>query len=148
MVLFRARVLGTGFSLSVLVGCGGGLALAPSGPHPLHIQEFVEVDYPPPPNQVEEIPESVEGEPDCVWTDGHYDWDGSWMWRPGRWVLPPEDCYYAPPVVAWSKTRDPKLYYSPPRWYREEASTLPEARAVCSPPPTCPGTQSADASPR
>ena len=148
MAAIRARGLGAAFSLSALAGCGGGLALAPSGPHPLHIQEFVEVDYPPPPNQIEEIPESVEGEPDCVWTDGHYEWDGSWMWRPGRWVLPPEDCYYAAPVVAWSKTRDPKLYYSPPRWYRENAAELPEARAVCPMPRTCPGTTPATVSTR
>ncbi len=79
----------------------------------------------------------MEGEPDCVWTDGHYDWDGSWMWRPGRWVLPRKTATTAPGggVV---KTRDPKLYYSPPRWYREERSALPEARAVCGTPPCVP----------
>ncbi|HEV8244640.1 MAG TPA: hypothetical protein VGP93_02640 [Polyangiaceae bacterium] len=129
------------FAPALLAGaCGGGVALVPSGPHPPHLQEFVEVDFPPPPAQIEEMTESLDSNSDCAWVDGHYHWDGHWVWRAGRWVLPPEDCYYAPPVMAWSKAAEPKLYYSPPRWYRDDAELLPAARAICPAPRPCTGT--------
>jgi hypothetical protein len=129
--------------LVLLVACGGGVTVVSMGPHPLHIQEFVQVEFPPPPAQIEEMTEDYEPNTDCAWVDGHYRWEGHWTWYPGRWVLPPDDCYYAPPVIAWSRTRDPKLYYSPPRWYREDAELLPAARAVCPEPRSCGGTTSA-----
>ncbi|HVJ13984.1 MAG TPA: YXWGXW repeat-containing protein [Polyangiaceae bacterium] len=128
---------------ALAVACGGGVALAPSGPHPINAQEFVEVEFPPPPAQIEEIPERLPEQDECTWVDGHYHWRGRWVWIPGRWVVPPEDCYYAPALVEWSKTRDPKLYYSPPRWYREGAELLPANRAICPIPRACSGTASA-----
>jgi hypothetical protein len=121
-----------------LAGCGASTPLVPQGPHPPHIQEFVPVAYPPPPAQVEEIPKSVKN-PSCLWEDGHYTWEGRrWEWHPGRWVLPPPDCYYAAPVVAWSKAGEQRLYFTPPRWYKKDAAELPEAKAVCAQPPACP----------
>ncbi len=132
------------FASAVLAcSCGGGVPLAPTGPHPLHVQEFVEVEFPPPPAQIEEMSESFEGDGDCAWVDGYYLWDGHWNWQAGRWVVPPEGCYYAPPKMAWSNARDPKLYYSPPRWYHEDAALLPASRAVCPAPRVCGGTTSA-----
>jgi hypothetical protein len=125
------------------LACGGGLALAPTGPHPIGAQEFVEVEYPPPPAQIEELAEELEGHSECLWIDGHYRWSGRWVWIPGRWVVPPEDCYYAPTVVAWSRTREPKLYYSPPRWYRDDAEFLPANQVLCPMPRTCAGIPSA-----
>ncbi|HEX6277151.1 MAG TPA: YXWGXW repeat-containing protein [Polyangiaceae bacterium] len=120
------------------VACGSSTELAPRGTHPPHVQEFVLVDFPPPPAQVEEIPESIESAPDCVWVDGHYAWeDRRFAWHPGQWVMPAEGCYYAPAVTAWSRTGEPRLYYTPPRWYREDALGKSGAAALCPVPRTC-----------
>jgi hypothetical protein len=27
--------------------------------------------------------------PGLIWIDGWWDWQGSWVWRPGRWERPP-----------------------------------------------------------
>lgn len=117
--------------------CGASTPLVPKGPHPPHIQEFVEVAYPPPPAQVEEIPNGLRDE-SCAWVDGHYMWEGRrWEWQPGRWVHPPAGCYYAGPIVAWARGGEERLYFTPPRWYRENAVELPERTAVCPEPPIC-----------
>lgn len=122
----------------VLVGCGASTPVVPKGPHPPHIQEFLPVAYPPPPAQVEEIPNGVKN-PSCAWEDGHYTWEGRrWEWQAGRWVVPAPGCYYAPPVVAWSKAGEERLYFTPPRWYKTDAAELPENKAGCPEPPACP----------
>jgi hypothetical protein len=51
--------------------------------------------------------------------------------------VPAPGCYYAPPVVAWSKAGDARLYYTPPRWYKTDAAELSEANAGCREPPSC-----------
>lgn len=120
-----------------LAGCGASTPLVATGPHPPHVQEFVAVLYPPPPAQVEELPDAAPA-PGCAWVDGHYGWEGRrWEWQPGRWVRPVDGCYYAPPVVAWSKAGGERLYFTPPRWYKDDASELGEAHAFCSEPPGC-----------
>lgn len=117
--------------------CGTSTRVVPQGPHPPHLQEFVSVGYPPPPAEVEEIPPARADET-CAWVDGHYNWDGRrWSWEAGRWVVPPPGCYYAPPVVAWSKAGEERLYLTPPRWYREDAGTLSERNASCPAPKAC-----------
>lgn len=74
--------------------------------------------YPPPPAQVEEMSESLEGHPECRWLDGHYEWRGRrWLWVSGEWVVPPAGCRYEPGVLDWGTGDPPKLYYTPPRWY-------------------------------
>jgi hypothetical protein len=121
-----------------MVGCGAGTRLVPHGPHPPHLQEFVVVTYPPPPAEIEEIPPR-RGDDRCAWVDGHYTWDGRrWTWEAGRWVIPPAGCYYAPAVVAWSKAGEERLYFTPPRWYPENAATLAEHAATCPAPAPCP----------
>ncbi len=127
----------------LLVACGGGLALAPTGQHPVQHQEYVPVEFPPPPAQIEEIPPRPDDRSDCVWVDGYWHWRGRWVWIPGRWVVAPEGCYHAPALVEWGKTREPRLNYSPPRWYREGAEFLPANRAICPMPRACTGTASA-----
>ena len=117
--------------------CGGGTQLVPSGPHPPHVQEFVEVPFPPPPAQIEELPEALD-DPNCAWVSGEYRFrDRHWVWEPGRWVVPPEGCYHAAPVVAWSKTGEARLYYSPSGWYSEDAVSRTGAAAVCPAPRAC-----------
>lgn len=118
-------------------GCGA----RPRTPAPLP-EEFVEVDYPPPPAQVEELPEELPGRPECVWQDGHYQWSGRrYRWTPGLWVVPPGGCLYAPAVVSWSRGTPARLYYTPPRWYRGGSAdgarpVACEAATPClSPPP-------------
>ncbi len=125
-------------AIAVCAACGSSTRLAPTGPHPPHVQEFVQVEYPPPPAQIEEIPEAIEGAPECVWVDGYYAWEERrFAWHPGQWVLPAEGCYYAPPVIAWSRVGEPRLYYTPPRWYRADAVGRAGSAALCPVPRTC-----------
>ncbi len=116
---------------ATLTACGASTRLVPEGPHPPHLQEFVVVAYPPPPAEIEELPPERQ-DTSCAWVDGHYNLDGRrWTWETGLWVVPPAGCYYAPPVVAWSKAGEERLYFTPSRWYREDAATLTEAAARC-----------------
>lgn len=121
----------------VALACSPSTRLAARGAHPPHIQEFVAVPYPPPPARAEEI--SYRSDNDrCVWVDGHYRFEGKrWIWKEGHWVYPPEGCFYAPSLLAWSKSKEPRLYYTPPRWYRDDAASLPEDEATCPEPRVC-----------
>lgn len=133
------------FTCLLATACATTTELVPKGSHPPHLQEFVTVEYPPPPAQVEEITPRHPKNPECAWVDGFPAWVGRrWIWQPGRWVRPVEGCYYAPPVVAWSKVGEPQLYYSPPRWYREGALAMSGPRAFCTAPPPCDATPSAE----
>jgi hypothetical protein len=124
-------------ALVATLACSPSTRLAPRGPHPPHVQEFVAVPYPPPPAHTEEIGYRYQNER-CVWVDGHYRFEAKrWTWKDGHWVHPPEGCYYAPSVVAWSKSTEPRLYYTPPRWYRDDAASLPEDKATCPEPRAC-----------
>ncbi|HTQ04272.1 MAG TPA: YXWGXW repeat-containing protein [Polyangiaceae bacterium] len=133
----RARRWAALAACAAVGACGASTPLVPKGPHPAHIQEFVEVAYPPPPAQVEEIPNGIS-DTTCAWVDGHYAWEGRrWEWQAGRWVRPVAGCYYAEPVVAWSRAGEERLYFTPPRWYKEGAAELSERAALCSEPPVC-----------
>jgi len=122
----------------LLFGCGSSTRLPKAGPHPPHVQEFVLVEFPPPPAQIEEIPEELANAPECVWASGYYAWEERrFVWYPGQWVLPAEGCYYAPAVTAWSRAGEPRLYYTPPRWYRDDALGKTGAAALCPVPRTC-----------
>ena len=136
--LYGARGWGVAWCAGMTAfACGASAPLVPKGPHPPHVQEFVPVAFPPPPAKVEELASGVDDER-CAWMDGYYAWAGRrWEWHAGSWVLPPTDCYYAPPAVAWSKAGEPQLYFTPPRWYRTNASELGADRAVCREPAPC-----------
>jgi hypothetical protein len=127
---------------AALAACGASTPLVPKGPHPAHVQEFIPVAYPPPPAQVEEIPKAAPpagvSDAHCAWVDGHYTWTGRrWEWQPGRWVVPQAGCYYAEPVVAWSRAGEPRLYFTPPRWYWSDAVDRTEKTATCAEPRAC-----------
>jgi hypothetical protein len=114
------------------IACGS----RPETPRPL-AEDFVEVDYPPPPAQVEEMTEKLAGRPECSWQDGYHEWSGRrYRWMPGEWVVVPADCVYAPPAVTWVQGNPARLYYTPPRWYR--AGSTGSARPVaCAAPTPC-----------
>ena len=42
------------------------------------------VARPPPPLRAEAVVET-QPSPDAVWCPGHYEWNGTWVWIPGRW---------------------------------------------------------------
>ncbi|HEY8945174.1 MAG TPA: hypothetical protein VIM73_12975, partial [Polyangiaceae bacterium] len=86
-------------------------------------KEFIEVDYPPPPAQIEEMTETLAGRPDCRWMDGSYSWQGRrWEWSGGRWVVPPAGCAHFPGTLFWSKPPKARLYYTPAGWYPTDPS--------------------------
>jgi hypothetical protein len=122
---------------AVALGCGARR----EAPHPV-AEDFVEVEYPPPPAQVEEMVEELPGRPECTWQDGHYEWSGRrYRWTPGEWVVAPPGCVYTEAVVSWVRGTPARLYYTPPRWYRAGPSgsarpvACPAATPCLSPPP-------------
>lgn len=119
-------------ALALLVSCGS----APQAARPV-ANEFVEVEYPPPPAQIEETDEALPGRPECIWLHGFYDWRGRrWQWQPGLWLVPPAACSYAPASLVWSRGSAPRLYYTPPRWYPSSATTT-STRNTCAPAIPC-----------
>jgi hypothetical protein len=75
----------------------------------------VNVDYPPPPAKIEEIPLSRRSDNPCVWRDGYWDWTGRrWEWQTGRAVLVPPGCLFSEAKLEW--TTDSLTFYRP-AWY-------------------------------
>jgi len=104
---------------------------APEAARPV-ADEFVEVDYPPPPAQIEEREETLAGRPECRWLNGHYQWRGRrWQWVEGTWIVPPAGCSYALALSSYSRPPAARLYYTPPRWYRADG------KAPCPAPIPC-----------
>jgi hypothetical protein len=147
--------------------CGSSLRVVPAGPHPPAAADPMIVEYPPPPAKPEQV-SSDPGEP-CRWMDGHWAWAGRrWHWIPGAWVVPPADCLYARPVLAWYSPpgrdraappsargnaadsmrpaptaavpgTDSRLYYTEPKWH-------PTAKGkTCREPAACPTRTSPEA---
>lgn len=117
---------------ALLVACGRTVTpTLPVG------REFIEVDFPPPPAQIEEFPESLAGKPECSWEDGSYAWQGRrWSWVPGRWVIPPSGCARAPGALTWAERGEAKLYYTPPYYYAK-AIELASQPGICPEPTPC-----------
>lgn len=123
--------------LVLVIGCGSSTPLVPTGPHPPGAPEdFERVGFAPPPAPVEVLP--LQRRDECVWRDGHWEWDGQgWKWLAGAWILPPPDCYYARPEWTWIRSGGgSQLVYRKPRWYPEADADEPkrcaEARACTS----------------
>lgn len=115
----------------LLASCASGVPTVPKGPHGAAAVAALIVDGAPPTAQVETV--GAPPSPECAWLDGEWQYvDGDWLWRGGRWVMPPPDCYYAPPVASWvSTTGTSVLYYVGRQWYREGGKKL------CSKVPEC-----------
>jgi hypothetical protein len=124
---------------TALAACGQTLRSAPTGPAPRSNAVTVIVDYPPPPAEVEVIPPDP-GDP-CVWIDGSWTWQGRrWEWTAGSWLVPPEGCYYARPMIAWQSTPERGLlFYAQPRFYPNDADELDRQSALtrCEEPKPC-----------
>jgi len=74
------------FSFLALAACGSSLPRPPKGEPPP--SAYAEVPYPPPPAQVERVPERPQRR--AVWVDGSWLWSGTrWRWRDGGWFEPP-----------------------------------------------------------
>jgi WXXGXW repeat (2 copies) len=115
-----ARRFAPGFAL--LAACGvSRLITVPSGPQPPKATP-VNVDYPPPPAKIEEIPLSEHpGSNACLWRDGYWDWTGRrWEWQGGRAVIPPASCRFAEPKLRWTTE---SLSFYRPAWYPDPAQT-------------------------
>ena len=120
------------FVLLPLLGCGASLSTAELGEHPK--DDYVVVEYPPPPAKVEETGEAPSDR--CAWVDGHWEYIGRrWEWRAGEWVVPPPLCRLAPARIAWEER---ELRYHPPRWY-PEGQALVNVESACPFPPVCGG---------
>jgi hypothetical protein len=115
--------------LAFIAACGR----APEAARPV-AEEFVEVEYPPPPAQIEEREPNLAGRPDCSWLDGHYEWRGRrWQWQAGKWIVAPRSCAYAPPTVSFGRPPNARLYYTPPRWYPLSGKGPCDAVVACIP---------------
>ena len=121
------------------LACGSGLRTVPTGSAPTAHAESIIVEYPPPPAEVEVIPDDP-GAP-CAWMDGYWDWAGRrWNWVPGAWVVPPEGCYRSTPVTVWLPSEDHgELYYLRSRWYPDGADGMDatELAEACDTPTPC-----------
>jgi hypothetical protein len=86
----RAGILAVGLAgAMVLTGCVVERRVyVPSPPPP-----GVDVTVIPPVAQAETIPPAPA--PTYIWMGGYWSWNGTWIWVPGRWVLPPR------PGVVW-----------------------------------------------
>jgi hypothetical protein len=122
----RAILVG---ALSCVAGCGPRTIDAPRGVHPPN--DAVVVPYPPPPAKVEELP--ARPSPECVWTDGFWQFTDRWEWQEGEWVLPAPHCRLAPPEL---RREAGQLRYAQPRWYPDNL-TLLGLQSACAPPRPC-----------
>jgi hypothetical protein len=55
------------------------------GTDPLEVSEIIDIPDP----LDEEIIEQTDE--NAVWVPGWWDWDGSWQWVQGAWIVPPDD---------------------------------------------------------
>jgi hypothetical protein len=73
-------------AVAVLAACGSSLPAPPKTTQPP--SAFVEVPAPPPPAEVERVPEHPRVR--AVWIDGSWEWTGTaWRWKVGGWFAAP-----------------------------------------------------------
>jgi hypothetical protein len=111
--------------LAVLLAsaCGSRLPAPKLGPHPVGSTSYIEVPYPPPAARVEVVPPRPK-EPDAVWVDGEWSWQGKrWVWQPGGWVSPPAGGYFAPWLVY--RLDNGRLLFAQGAWHAATGEKLP-----------------------
>ncbi|MCS6899540.1 MAG: hypothetical protein RMJ98_07815 [Myxococcales bacterium] len=96
-----------GLGLGMLLGCGtpSRIPTPHLGEHPTPADRWQEVETPPPPVEVEELPPAPIGH---VWIDGQWRYQPMtrrWIWEQGRWCQePPGTLFYAPPRLVRERT--------------------------------------------
>ena len=124
----RLVVALAGFAGVVAMGCGSSFPPPPLVPQT--DDAFSEVPYPPPPAQIEFVPDVPDG--NVAWVDGAWTWEGTqWRWKRGGWFSVPPGTAYAP----WQTKRAPdgRLLFAPAVW--RGANGAP----VDAPEPVAPG---------
>jgi len=127
------RRLGVGIGLALTIA-GGLLACGASRlPAPAYVgqptEALAQVDYPPPPARVEQVPETPKD--DAVWVDGEWTWQGRrWAWKQGRWLLPPANAKFSP----WTSTRDSSgnLFVAEGKWRDPKGNELPDPEPLAT----------------
>jgi hypothetical protein len=105
--------------LLALAGCSGGLPQPRFGPHGNDEVGQV-VPTPPPPGQVEIIPQRPAGLKHPVWLDGEWEWSGRrWVWKEHGWQEEPPGEVYALPVTRRQPQSDGKLVHLPGTWRKD-----------------------------
>ena len=95
----------------VAIGCGSSFPPPPLVPQT--DDAFSEVPYPPPPAQIEFVPDVPDGA--VAWVDGAWTWEGTqWRWKRGGWFNVPPGTRYSP----WQAKRTPdgRLLFAPSVW--------------------------------
>ena len=88
---------------ALALACSADTGIVPMGPHrPNKEPRPLRVRTPSPPVELQVLP--LRRNQECFFLDGHYVPKGdAWHWIPGKWILPPEDCYYAAPSTRYEK---------------------------------------------
>ncbi len=116
------------FVLLGLTACGRSLPGPPKGMPPS--TAFIEIPFPPPPAQIELIPERPHGR--SVWVDGSWEWTGMrWRWKDGGWFEPPPRgvVYSTWQTVRPSGTR---LLFAHAAWRDRSGKKVPAPRLLAS----------------
>src|SRR5438132_10547917 len=114
-------------ALPLAAACGSKLPHPPYATHPS--SALTEVEFPPPPAHVEQVPARPAADAHAVWLDGEWTWhNGKWSWKSGRWIVPPPDAAYSP----WTSVRGPTgiVYYAPGTWRDVHGATVQEPSAL------------------
>ncbi len=131
----KAALIGLCCLVSVFA-CSSGTGIVRTGPHlPEKEKKPISVSKPPPPVKVEAIP--LRRNEDCYFRDGAWENDGSgWRWRKGEWILPPPDCYYAPPQTSYEEFDvGTALVHRPGVWHpRSKDGTRCQKEKACPAP--------------
>lgn len=125
-------------SLWAMPSCGGTTPLLREGKGPEGGLPGTAVTSFPPPARVEVLP--IRRNQECLWQDGYYrprttlgkGGGTEWVWTPGAWVLPIENCEYTRPrTLAESSDEGGRIVYFPPAFYD------PTTKKTCPAPGEC-----------
>ncbi|MEM9694992.1 MAG: YXWGXW repeat-containing protein [Myxococcota bacterium] len=113
MAIDRINRLGLLWLAVAGFGCRPELPLPASAEHEPSDPVVRDVPYPPPAAKGEEVPPSPD--PEAVWIDGYWHWNGRrYVWRTGSWARVPEGYGYAGATAV--RLRDGTLMWYPPTY--------------------------------
>jgi hypothetical protein len=125
----------SGLALAAIsLACASDTGIVPLGPHRPELEpKPIRVRSPSPPVEIAVLP--LRRNEECFYLDGHYAPQGSsWRWVTGEWILPPADCYYAPPTTQYEKLEvGTTLVFRKGAWHPQN-----EENNKCGPALACP----------